>query len=229
MKKLTLLFAICSFTGFLGHAQETVSRTSFIGTSITEKFEVLKSDKKVRQGIYTASFKQNTIAKGAYQNGARTGSWDFFNAKGKLVQTYNYNQNKFTLLDTADLSDLKYFLENVKPADAVTAPIKIGGSCYGIFAIVYRDELSQMVRADNPGVEKVQYTHVITLNTQGNIVSHQVTAVLKGVTKTYTLDDSHLDHEVTRFTPALLNHQPVQCQVTLVTYANYYGAIERNY
>lgn len=210
-------------------AQQTVKRSNYLANSIMEKFEVLKADKKVRQGTFVATFKSTTVAKGNYQDGKRSGNWDFFNTKGKLVQTYNYTQNKLTFLDTADTQGLKYFLENVKATDVVSAPVKIGGSCYGLLPILYRQDLSDQVRNDNPGIQKITYTHIITLNDKGNIISHQVKANIKGISKTYTLDDSRLDPDVARFVPATLNHHAVPCQITTVTYSTFSGAIVRQF
>lgn len=221
--------AFC-LVGSMACAQETTKHTSYIAnTSITERFMVLKSDKKQREGEFTATFKNVTVAKGSYKQGNRAGSWSFSDAKGKLVQIYNYDINKFVLLDTPDTRGLKCFMENVQPTDLVKIPVKIGGSCYGLLPLVYRDELSQQVRADYPGLLKAQYTHIIIVDAQGNIISHKVTALVNNSTKTYTLDDRLLDADITRFTPATINGKPVVCRVTTVTYGSFSGAIERNY
>lgn len=229
MKKTFLLFTLLLLAAGAGFAQETVRRTNYIAKSITERFEVLQSNKKLRQGAYTATFKQVTVAKGNYNNGNRTGAWSFFNTKGKLVQTYNYDAGRFTYLDSADVTDMKCLLENIKPEDKITPPVKIGGSCYGMFTLLYRPELSDMVREDKPGVRKVQYKHIITLNDKGYIVSHMVMATVNGIQKNYTLNDALLEAETTRFTPALVNNKPVQCQVTVLSYSNFYGAIVREF
>jgi len=226
----TCLLTLFCLTASLTFAQETTKKTAFIAnTSITEHFTVLKDNKKMREGEFTATFKKITVAKGNYKKGKRVGSWSFTDAKGKLVQVYNYDINKFVLLDTPDTHGLKCFVENVQPADVIKIPVKIGGSCYGLLPLVYRDELAQQVRADFPGLQNAEYTHIIIVDATGKIISHKVNALVNHNNRSYTLDDSLLDPDVTAFTPATVNGKPVTCRITTVTQGGFYGAILRNF
>lgn len=229
-KRTALLILIVTLTGhFAAYSQEKVPRTNYLANVITERFSTLKNERKERDGEFRATFKGNTVARGKYTLGRRTGNWDFYDPKGKLVQTFNYDIGRFIYLDTLDLKGFKYMMDNITPADTVTVPFKIGGSVYGLFPLLYRDELSQQVRADNPGLQKAQYTHIITVNDKGYIISHKVTAVVSNSVKTYTLDDSKLDPDLTRFTPATVNHKPAMCQISINTTGTFNGALVRTY
>lgn len=229
MKRTITLAALVLSTAF-SFAQETVKRSGLISGIVTEKFSVLKADKKTRQGQYTASFNGNVIASGSYTNGKRAGSWNFYAGKNKLVQTFNYDQNKFSFLDSADVKDLKYLVETTNPADVVTVPIKIGGSKAISTIALARTELQSAIRGDMPGALRVTFAHTIVVNESGVIVDHVVSA--RGdnnMEKTYHLSDAAFDPELTRFIPATVNQKPVMSKVIVSVTSVATGAITRTY
>ncbi|TSD66232.1 hypothetical protein FFF34_002180 [Inquilinus sp. KBS0705] len=115
-------------------AQETVQKKNKLTDSVTEVFQVLKSNKAIRQGLYQALFKKKiTVASGDYKNDKRAGLWQFYDTKGTVIQTYNYDTQKLYFEAPEDTtSALRYFIDkNLEPTDKVTKPIKIGGRYYG--------------------------------------------------------------------------------------------------
>jgi antitoxin component YwqK of YwqJK toxin-antitoxin module len=216
MKRI-LLSAIALLMCTITYAQETVKRSNDITEQLTEKFSVLKSDKKIRQGEYTATYKGVEVAKGAYQNNKRTGTWNFFNATGKLIQVFNYDENKLILVDKPDTSLKYHYADNVTKADTVSPPVKIGGFYYSLMPMLFHFELGRIIHNNNPGISKATCTHIITINTKGDVIKHQVMVTVNGANQLYVVDDSKFDADMLKFTPAMVNHQPIEAKLTTTT------------
>lgn len=197
----------------LAMAQQTVQRSNKLANSdITEVYSVLKSDKKIKQGEYTATANNITLAQGNYLNGGRAGIWMFYNPAGKLIQTYNYTDNQLTFADSTDTKALQYVMAGSKADDDITLPVKIGGS-YSLQPTFLPKVLTQAIVHDFGSIAKAQLTHIYNLNSKGDVISHQVKVIAKGDTKVYQVDDSQLDRELTRFAPAMVNNAPVASKV----------------
>ncbi|MEO6523930.1 MAG: hypothetical protein ABIN91_19760 [Mucilaginibacter sp.] len=226
-----ILFIALVLSSSFGYAQQTVKRSSDINGIVFEKFTVLKTDKKIRQGEYTATFHGNVIAHGNYTNGQRSGEWTFYAPRGKKpIQIFNYDQNKFTLLDSADMRGPSYIIETTNPADIISAPVKIGGSS-GIFALTTsRTELRGLTRGELPGAIKLILKHTLVISQTGQIVDHIVEVTGDNhMTKTLHLNDATFDPEITRFIPAMVNSQPVMSKVVIVTQSVTTGVITKTY
>jgi len=209
-KALTACLLLLSSLTF---AQQTVQRSAKLPNSdIVETYSVLKSDKKIKQGEYTATANDITLAQGNYLNGERAGIWSFYNTSGKLIQTYNYTDNQLTFADSTDTKNLHYVMAGVKPDDDITFPVKIGGS-YTLQPTFLPKELTLAITKDFGAVDNASFTHIYNLNIRGEVLSHQVKVTVKGFSKLYVVDDSALDHDLTRFAPAMVNNQPVPSKV----------------
>ena len=229
MKRILFIALVLSSTW--GYAQETVKRSSDINGLIFEKFNVLKTDKKIKQGEYTATIQGNVIAQGNYTNGKRSGDWTFYSPRGKKpIQIFNYDQNKFTLLDSVDMRGPSYIVETTNPSDVISPPVKIGGSG-GIFALTTsRIELRGLTRGELPGVIKLTLKHTLIINQTGQIVDHLVEATGDNhMAKTLHLNDVTFDPEVARFIPATVNGQPVMSKVVIITKSISTGVITKTY
>ncbi|MEO6523929.1 MAG: hypothetical protein ABIN91_19755 [Mucilaginibacter sp.] len=212
MKKV--LTACLLFVSSLTFAQQTVQRSAKLPNSdITETFSVLRSDKKIKQGEYTATAGNNTtLAQGTYLNGERAGIWSFYNISGKLIQTYNYTDNQLTFADSTDTKGLQYVMAGVKTDDDVTVPVKIGGS-YSFRPTFLSKVLTQAINKDFGPVANATFIHTFSLNSKGEVTNHQVKVCINGQNKLYQVDDSELDHDLTRFAPAMVNNNPIPCKV----------------
>jgi hypothetical protein len=127
MKYLLTAAIVCLST--FCFAQATVPRSNKLPHSnIVEKYSVLKSDKKVKQGWYTATLNDIDVVTGFYLNGERAGIWNFYSNEGKLIRTYNYTVNQLTYLDSADTRASRRYLTEVIPADMGDKQVKNGGN-----------------------------------------------------------------------------------------------------
>src|ERR1700709_872421 len=138
MKKIFLLLipVFCITACF---AQDTVEQKNRPYDRITERFYVLKSDQKTKQGPYKAFLRRKIlIAMGNYNRDKKVGIWTFYESDGRLVERFNYNTNM--LLNEAPLdsvSNINYVFDaQISKGDKVTRPLKIGGSYYGFLPYV---------------------------------------------------------------------------------------------
>jgi hypothetical protein len=222
MKKL-YLFNLLLLLTYCGYSQ-TVKRSNDLTPQITEKFSVLKSNKKIREGDYTASYnKGGILAQGSYENGNRTGEWEFYNNKGEHIQTYNYDTNTMTFRDTSGKKGMKYyFSQNILKGDTVTNPIPVGGYYFVIVPMMfYHPELSDMIRKTNPGIEKVTCTHIFTISPEGLLAKHQVMVTVDGKNQVYNVSDINLEDEYKKFVPGTINGKPVESKITEVTFLTF--------
>ena len=61
----------------------------------------------LKNGLWTTFLKDKTIeTKGEYRDDKRIGIWNFYNRKGMLVQQYDFEENKLTIIDTTELKPL---------------------------------------------------------------------------------------------------------------------------
>jgi len=117
------------------YAQETILETGKYAPGITEQYHVLKSDPKIKHGIYQAFLNKKTvIASGMYNQGKKSGTWHFYNSAGKAIQHYNFDTNKplYLVNDELPPNRVQYeFLPKPLDTDSLNLPIKIGGVLYG--------------------------------------------------------------------------------------------------
>jgi len=222
MKKLYLINLLLLLT-YCGYGQ-TVKRSNDLTPQITEKFYVQKANKKIREAGYVATYNKSTIlAQGNYENGNRTGEWEFYNSKGGHIQTYNYDTNTMTFRDTSGKKGMKYyFSQNILKGDSVTNPIPIGGYYFVIQPMMfYHLELSSMIRKAYPGIEKVECTHIFTISPEGLLAKHQVMIAVEGKNQIYNLSDINLEDEYKKFVPGMINGKPVESKITEVTYLSF--------
>jgi len=218
MKKL-YIFNLLLLITYAGYGQ-TVKRSNDLTPQIEEHFSVQKANKKIRQGEYTASYNHGgLIAHGNYENGYRTGEWEFYNNKGKHIQTYNYDTNTLTFRDTTGKKGMKYyFSRDIHQGDTVSNPIPIGGYYFVIVPMVfYHPELSRMIHNNYPAVEKVECTHIFTISPEGLLAKHQVMITVDGKNQLYNLTDPNLDDEYKKFVPGMINGKPVESKLTTLS------------
>lgn len=217
MKPKLLLSILLLISGF-AYAQDTVNRANQLTKQITEQYAVLKSNKKVKHGEYTAFTQNGVLARGRYANGKRVGEWIFGSSKGKLIQNYNYDTKKMVVVDGADAKGSVYtFIDSVKKSDTITDPIKIGGNYYSLMPLMFDTDLFTSIHFDFPDEEKLNYIHVFTVSPSGEITRHEVFVKTPNKEKTYTLKDKYFDNDLKEFVPATINGKPVECKVAVKT------------
>lgn len=199
-------------------AQETVAEKKRLSDSVIERFNVLKSNRSIRNGPYKALFKRKiVIASGNYTNGKKTGIWKFYNTEGKLAQTFNYDLNSFDYLTQLDTSsDLRFlFDEKLKKTDTVTRPLKIGEPYYGYIPYVTIFRLPFETFDVNTDVFEGEIQ--LLISPLGRLAEYKVHLVSKyyQYDHTITLDVNLFNEEDKIFVPATLNHKPILSRVLI--------------
>jgi len=198
MKKLILLMLFVLPTNVF--AQDTVKRSSDI-SNFTERFMVLKSDKKVRHGSYKLlNSDGKIIASGKYDQGKRTGIWNFY-TNGLLVQQYDYTNNKI-IYNFPDKSKISYEVPGANPGDSVMAPVKVGGYTAGFKLMVQNTDYFKNI---NGLTGNISLDHLISLNENGKIVLWMLRIKNNDIVKMKRISFANVPEEDGLFLPAAVN------------------------
>jgi len=205
-------------------AQETVELSAYHSGGITEKYNVLKSNRKIKQGLYQQITRKNTaIVSGAYDQNKRVGIWHFYDKDGNVNELYNYTTKK--LLYEAPVDSAHDYIEyvfdrKIARTDTATKPIRIGGTWFGYLPYIKLFKIdpgnlyaSAPIRAFlqmlvSPGGRLSECKLIIQLQNNNAIVD------------TYVLNNELLDEEDKDFVPATINHQPVVSTISVLVKIN---------
>ena len=223
MKKVLLVF-IALFITRISLAQELMNWTRDRTFHITEDYVVLNSNHNIKMGLYTATYKNKTVAKGYYKNNQRVGIWNFFDQQGKLVQTYNYDDKKLTYNDTSELANSVYhakitYILDTEPqkTDSVTRPVKIGGGAYAMSILLDRTGNIKLLK-QRPTDDKIGFTMTrtqqFTINNKGEILQQQTIVILNDAEEISDMDNSNIEPELQQFIPATINGRAVGCTIS---------------
>jgi hypothetical protein len=209
---------IAIFNSLNCFSQETIERKNKLSDSVMERFYVLKSNKETKQGPYKAFFRHKTVvASGNYVNGNKTGVWSFYGPEGKLVETFNYDDNALTYeapLDTG--SDIVVIFDGaVEKDDIGTKPIKIGGTYYGYIPYVTAFRLPFETFDVNTSVFDAYVELLISpLGRLAEYKVHLISAYYK-YNHTVSLDVNLFSEADRTFIPATLNHKPIISRIVI--------------
>lgn len=123
MENRHVLLVIAWLLSSVAYAQETREVTERKG-SYSEKYTVLKANKRTRHGPYQQFFGEKLIEKGEYSQDQRVGPWEFYDMMGKLDQTFDYTTRQVlfsTLYNQPDSLQKVYTI--VTNADTTYAPL----------------------------------------------------------------------------------------------------------
>jgi hypothetical protein len=198
-------------------AQETVQRTYKLTFNITEKFDVLKADKKIRNGRYTATSNSGAImAQGLYEQGKRIGHWTFYNYNGQVIQSYNYTNGKLAYTDNDDVKNaLYYFTDTLRQNDTVRYPIKIGGYYYAISSMLNEQRaFTRNLREQFPNINIFNCRHTFKISPEGKLLKHLININVGNREVNYTAKDDY-EEDFMKFIPAVVNGKPVACDMVV--------------
>jgi hypothetical protein len=222
-----LLLTLFYLTNCFG--QDTVERKNRLPYNVIERYYVLKSDQKTKQGPYKAFLRRKTlIAMGNYKNDKRAGIWTFYESDGRLVERFNYNTN--TLLNEAPLDtagDISYLFDaKIKESDRLTRPLKIGGSYYGFLPYVSLFKLPFSVMDVNTNSFNAYIELLISPG--GRLAEYKVhlSSALYQYKQTISMDVSLFSDEDRQFIPATLNDEPVLSRILVKCYVTPYGDLD---
>lgn len=205
-------------------AQETIELSTYHSGGITEKYNVLKSNRKIKQGLYQqVTRKNNALVSGAYDQNKRVGIWHFYDRDGKVNELYNYTTKK--LLYEAPVDSTHDYIEyifdrKITRTDTATKPIRIGGTWFGYLPYIKLFKIdsespytSAPIRAFlqmlvSPGGRLSECKLIVQLKSNNAIVD------------TYVLKNELLDEEDKEFVPATVNHQPVVATISVLVRIN---------
>ena len=216
-------FIIISFYITNCFGQDTVERKNRLSNTVIERFHVLKSNPEIRQGPYAAYLNRRIlIAAGHYKDNKKTGTWYFFDSKGKLVERYSYDKKTFGYESPLDAADnLRYlFDDSLKKGDRLIVPVKIGGIYFGYLPYVNLFHLP----FDSDDVDTYDFAADIELliSPLGRLADYKVRVVSEDYEydQTFRLDVKLFSEEDRTFVPATFNGQPalsrilIKCVVT---------------
>jgi hypothetical protein len=199
--------------------EETVARTNRDRVNITEKFNVLKSDKKTKQGLYQAYYdgmysKTTLAASGMYDHGKRIGVWHYYTRQGTLIQHYDFTHHKllYTIADTVT----KYTYDaQLKETDSLSRPIRIG-SGYADYCMIMCNypQVSEGMHKHGGGLYNLN--HILNIDADGKLTAYRIVLTTDdGFKQTYNIALETLPEDELLFVPATLNHKPIPSTITI--------------
>ncbi|MGZ3764244.1 MAG: hypothetical protein ACXVA2_06250, partial [Mucilaginibacter sp.] len=198
--------------------QETVEKKNRLTDDVIEKFHVLKANEGIKSGLYQALYKRKTpIAVGNYTKGKKTGVWRFYNPRGNLFQTYNFDKDSLKYEAREDISSsLRYLIDKeISDTDKVTKPMKIGGRYYG-----YLPYLAMYKIPFDPyryGVPNCVAIVELLISPMGRLAEYKVRSVCSifDYDQTITLDVNLFKEQDKQFIPATYNGEPVLSRIII--------------
>lgn len=133
MKIKRIAFIIGWLVSSIAYAQETKEVTERDNV-FTERFSVLKADKRNKQGRYQRYFRETLIETGDYNQGQRADLWEFYDLKGNIEQRFDYTTRQVQYSATYNQPDsLQTLYKIVSGSDTSYArlakpPVPIGGN-----------------------------------------------------------------------------------------------------
>jgi len=204
---------------------ETVSKKNWLTENVREKFSVLKSDNKTKEGFYQAFYTGTgaVIARGDYTDDKRTGVWHFYDIRQRLVETFDYTNSRLLSEEAIDSYSRQFitysFDRKLKDSDRITKPLRIGGRCFGYIPYL---QLFRLTR-DYNDVDVRLLTAVLELliSPGGRLADLKVHIIASDNSeRVTTISPDIFSEEDKQFIPATVNGEPalsrifLSCQVT---------------
>ncbi|MFD0764276.1 hypothetical protein ACFQZI_05395 [Mucilaginibacter lutimaris] len=214
---LLLIAAILSNT--ICFAQDTIEVKRKISNDVTEIYKVLAKDVNTRQGLFKALYKGKTIvATGLYANDKKVGLWKFADRKGKIVQTYDYTNNRLFYEAPEDsTSRIAYFVDKeLKEGDRITKPVKIGGVFYGYLPYLTLFTLPKGFKEIDRDL--VIATVELLVSPGGRLADYKVNLIADASGRPFKSINMNIklpDPADLVFTPATLNGEAIACRVVI--------------
>lgn len=225
--KRIFIIALLILCSVYCQGQENIEKKNRLGDRVTEKYYVLPSDQTTKDGLYQAFYRRKKIAEGNYTKGVKTGVWNFYNSKGVLLQTFNYDENslQFEARESANTNFHYFFDEDVKETDRLTKPIKIGGRFYGYlpYMNVFKTPFDVFGQSD-------YFIAVVELliSPMGRLADYKVhlIAPLLQYDQTFNLSLNFFSEEDKQFIPATLNHKRILSRIMIKCKVNDDGSLD---
>ncbi len=199
-------------------AQEILEKKNKLNDQVTEVFYVSKADQQTKNGSYQAFYKRKTlVAEGAYLNGKKTGTWNFYGTKGNLLQRYNFSKDSLEFEARERLpSDFHYLIDKtITDSDRVTKPLKIGGRYFGFLPYLNAFKTPFPTYDTNTAL----YVAVVELliSPMGRLAGYKVHLVAPSFDydQTINLSLNLFKEDEKQFIPATFNHTPILSRIVI--------------
>jgi hypothetical protein len=210
-------------------AQDTVLRKNRLSDSVIERYYVFKSDPTIKQGPYKALFRRHTVvASGNYTKNLKTGTWQFFDSTGKLVEKYNYDKSEFAY-ETPVYTNEDFtfaFDDTLKVGDRLSRPIKIGGIYYGYIPYVNLFQLPFNMFGVDPDEFNAEIELLISPMGRLADYSVHVTASAYDYDHVFRMDVNLFKPEDRTFVPATFNGKPVLSRIIIKCFVTSDGRLD---
>jgi len=236
MKSILLTMILICFTAH-AFAQDTVKavgpelveRTNDTSLGLHEKYTVLKTDKKVKHGLFQAFYNGKTlVASGKYDNGKQVGAWRYCEANGKVNQVYSYTNKKLIYNQKPDTAFAEFdFDGKINPTDTLTHPVKIGGLMYGYWFVINASVKQFSTDMRNMGIKTpVRCINILNINADGILTRWQLVAINGDFKKKYEVPIDKLTDFDKLFVAATQNGKNIASVAYIKTYTTFYSGID---
>jgi len=219
-----LFFILLSFFACKCSAQDSTSVRNRLTGTIVENFYVLRSNKQIKTGQYTAVYRHSTaLASGRYLNNKKVGIWHFYDTGGILIENFDYSRNVLLYEkpdDTVSEQQIRYaFDDTITNSTHVTKPIKPGGRYYGYLPYLNLFKLSDDFIGTDPSLFSAVLE--ILVSPGGRLADFKVHIKSDDFERITTFSTELIDNEDKIFIPATINGRPVisrifvKCRLTI--------------
>jgi hypothetical protein len=226
---ISLAFLFYSLPVIYCQDLKLVTRTTY---TTTEKYEVLKSDKRIKNGSYTKEIYEKVSAKGNYKNNERVGIWEFYNFQSnELEQKYDYDNKKLLFGDIQQKPYNFYYNGKWTIAKLDSFPYLIGGLSdlkLQLFEKIW-DYCYQYGQPTIPYAGVTVFSFVV--DKDGTTKNHKISISSKN-----SIEESLLkiikDYSNIKWIPGIYNGEKVETEYIISMYMSYeikFGTVEKLY
>jgi hypothetical protein len=195
-------------------AQEVIKKRKHINDTWDAEYEVLASDKKIKNGIFTVinTLNKKAIAVGKYVNNQQSGNWLYYDMKGNLVQRYNFDTKKITFDNPLMFDNATYkFPFELSISDSVSVPIKIGGFFYGFDFLISTTNNQALMYAFRANMEDYKMIHYLHIDENGKLINWETSIKSLNNEQKFKNSIDKLENEQKLFSPAIYHEKPISC------------------
>ena len=196
--------------------QDNPEKKNRLTPDVIERYHVRADSPTIKDGVYQAFYnRKQLIAYGNYKNGKRIGEWQFYNGRGAILETYDFDRDTIVYEAFENRrSNLRYYVDKkLTDSDKTTKPYRLGGRYYG-----YLPYLASFKAPFVPefGTESLYSVNAeLLISPLGRLADYKVSIVGPDFSQTITLSTTIFSEEDKKFIPARINGEPVICRILI--------------
>lgn len=225
MKALVLSLLVALATTLSVNSQDLTNKKSYVNKYLEANYQVLKSDNKTIEGVYTITNVMNgkAIAIGKYYNNKPIGNWYFYNFEGELEQKYNYDSKDAPINLLLNNKVTYDFGIKIDSSDIIKVPVKIGGISYGLDFLYLNPNRSVTNEFINISVKEAIVTDHLKIDKNGKLYAWETSFKSKRGEKRFLNSIKNLEEYNLNFIPAYLNGEPILSEFSITRQIEYSG------